>query len=52
MGRAPAGYRSIRDTADELGVTEWDVLDLIEADRLESVTFVQAASLTSYRETA
>jgi hypothetical protein len=52
VGRTPAGYRSIRDTADELGITEWDVLDLIEAHRLESVTFVQAASLTNYRETA
>lgn len=50
MGNAPTGYLSIQDAADKLGISPWDVMELIEDQRIESVTLVDAASLTRYQE--
>ena len=47
----PAGLLSIADAADRMGVKPWDVVRLIEAGSLPSVTLVPVASLPATRET-
>lgn len=50
MVRPAAGYLSLSEAADELGVTEWDVTSLVEQDALRAVTLIDAASLARYQE--
>lgn len=47
---APPGFLSIRQAAEQLGVSPWDVKKLIEERRLLSVTFVDESSLHTYKE--
>lgn len=42
----PAGLLTIAEAADRFGVTPWDVVRLIEAERVETVTLVSVDSLT------
>lgn len=48
MANAPAGYLSINEAADELGVKPWEVVRLTESGQVDSVTLVKAASLRDY----
>lgn len=50
MTFSPPGYVSINDAAAELGVKPWDVVRLLEAYEVKSVTLVELASLRSYKE--
>ena len=52
MAYAPAGYLSINEAADMLDTTPWVVEELIYADQLRGVTFVDAASVKNLKETA
>lgn len=46
----PSGYVSITDAAQTLGVKPWDVVRLIDAQRVESIQLVSVESLTAFRE--
>lgn len=45
MTFAPPGYVSINEAAARLGVKPWDIVRLIEADQINTVTLVEVASL-------
>ena len=45
---APAGYLSVKETADRLSLSPWEVLNLAERGEHEAVTLVDADSLARY----
>lgn len=45
----PARYVSIADAADILGAKPWDVVRLIEADKVRSIQLVDVESLRHQR---
>lgn len=48
--RPTGDYLTIAEAADTLGVKPWEVVRLIESDRLTSVTVIPAASLADYTQ--
>ena len=47
----PSGYLTIADAADKLAVKPWEVVRLIEAGRVPTVTLIPADALPATRET-
>ena len=50
MAFAPNGDLTVKQAADKLGVSPWDVLALVRDGDLKGVTLVDAESLTDYKE--
>ena len=50
MGFAPLGQFTLRDAADKLGVSPWDVLRLVQDGHLTGVVLIDADSLAEYQE--
>lgn len=50
MNNAPKGYLTISEAADQLGVTPWDILRLVDRDQLRGVMFIDAGSLLSHQQ--
>ena len=52
MRRTPPGYLTIAEAAAELDMTPWDVKELIEADMLKHLTYVNATAVAQYAQAA
>lgn len=50
MGFAPIDHLTVNDTADKLGKTPWEILNLIDAGAIEAITLVDAGSLAKYQQ--
>lgn len=44
------GFQTVREAADELGVSPWDVMRLIAAGAVQSLVLVDSASIEAMKE--
>jgi len=47
---AVAGFQTVREAAEQLGLTPWDVMRLVQAGEVQSVVLVETASIQALKE--